>query len=138
LKAAKYARFEPFASAFSHPGMEIIAHDRKQPIMFFLNVGSTLIFRQKPRGSMKFNPIKRILYTDKGEIIKKLNCPYKVAFSEPAIDSSNDEHTCDICNGQIIDTNGYEDEALLQLSKNINLCFKVDATQPNLRIVYIQ
>jgi hypothetical protein len=88
---------------------------------------------------MKYNPIKRILYTDKGEIIRKLDCPYKVAFSEPVTDlPANDEHICSICNGEIIDTTGYEDEALLKLSKTVNLCFKVDASQPNLRIVYIQ
>jgi hypothetical protein len=86
---------------------------------------------------MRFNPIKRILYTDKGEIIRKLNCPYKVDSMETEAASSVG-HICDICNGEIINTIEYEDEALLQLSKNINLCFKVDATQPNLQIVYIQ
>lgn len=86
---------------------------------------------------MKFNPIKRILYTDKGEIIRKLDCPYKVTFSDDVTPMVNGDHICDICNGEIIDTNRYEDEALLQLGKNMSLCFKVDATQANLRIIYI-
>jgi hypothetical protein len=86
---------------------------------------------------MKFNPIKRILYTDKGEIIRKLDCPYKVTFSDGIEHVPHGHDICDICNGEIIDTTGYEDEALLQLGKNINLCFKVDAAQPNLRIIYI-
>lgn len=86
---------------------------------------------------MKFNPIKRILYTDKGEIIRKLDCPYKVTFSNALTPTAHGDHICDICHGEIIDTNSYEDEALLQLGKNMNLCFKVDAAQSNLRIVYI-
>jgi hypothetical protein len=86
---------------------------------------------------MKFNPIKRILYTDKGEIIKKLNCPYKVGFAETTAVAVEDEHICSICNGIIVDTYGIEDEALLQLSKTANLCFKVDTAQPNLRVIYI-
>jgi hypothetical protein len=86
---------------------------------------------------MKFNPIKRILYTDKGEIIRKLNCPYKVTFSDPISDAPSGDHICDICNGEIVDTNGLEDEALLQLGKAANLCFKVDPTQPNLKIIYV-
>ena len=86
---------------------------------------------------MKFNPIKRILYTDKGEVIRKLDCPYKVTFSDHLSHDAHGDDVCDICNGQIVDTTGYEDEALLQLSKNINLCLKVDASQPNLRIIYI-
>lgn len=86
---------------------------------------------------MKFNPIKRILYTDKGEIIRKLNCPYTVTVTEPVPHVPQGDNICDICNGEIIDTTRFEDEALLQLSKNTNLCFKVDASQPNLRIIYI-
>jgi hypothetical protein len=86
---------------------------------------------------MKFNPIKRILYTDKGEIIGKLDCPYKVSFTEePQV--SADDNICSICNNEIVDTNGYDDEALLRLSKSINLCLKVDSAQPNLRVLYIQ
>jgi len=85
---------------------------------------------------MKFNPIRRILYTDKGEIIGKLDCPYKVSFTESP-EPVND-NICSICNKEIVDTNGYDDEALLQLSKSINLCLKVDSAQPNLRVLYIQ
>ena len=87
---------------------------------------------------MKFNPIKRILYTDKGEVIKKLDCPYKVTFSEPTIDSPVNEHICSICNGEIVDTNGYDDADLLRLmDKGHNLCFKVEPDQANVKIVYI-
>jgi hypothetical protein len=87
---------------------------------------------------MKFNPIKRILYTDKGEIIRKLDCPYKVTLTESISDASDSEHVCEICNGEIVDITRYDDEGLLQLSKKTNLCFKVDSAQPNLRMVYIQ
>jgi hypothetical protein len=87
---------------------------------------------------MKFNPIKRILYTDKGEIITKLDCPYKVTFSESTEEAPEDDHICSICNGKIVDTYGIEDEALLEMSRSTNLCFKVDETQPNLRMIYIQ
>jgi hypothetical protein len=89
---------------------------------------------------MKFNPIKRILYTDKGDIIKKLDCPYKVHFSEPVTDAAPvDEHTCHICNGQIIDVKNYQESDLVKLSSNgSNVCFKIDTASPDLRIVYIQ
>ena len=87
---------------------------------------------------MKFNPVKRILYTDNGEIIGKLDCPYKASFIEPPLDAPADDKICSICNKEIVDTKGYEDEVLLQLSKKINLCLKVDSAQPNLRVLYIQ
>ncbi len=84
---------------------------------------------------MRFNPVKRILYTDKGEVIRKLDCPYRVSLPENSCEPHS-EHICDICNGEIIDTNAFDDDVLLQLGKNLSLCFKVDATQPNLRLVY--
>ena len=87
---------------------------------------------------MKFNPIKRILYTDKGEVIRKLGCPYKVSFSEPVSDAPNAGNICTICNGEIVETDGYDEASLLVLSQNINLCFKVDAYQHNVHVVYIQ
>jgi hypothetical protein len=86
---------------------------------------------------MKFNPIKRILYTDKGEVIRKLNCPYRVTIPEPDTHIPQGDNICDICNCEIVDTTRFEDEALLQLSKNMNLCFKVEASQPNVRVIYI-
>jgi hypothetical protein len=87
---------------------------------------------------MKFNPIRRILYTDKGEIIGKLDCPYKVSFTQADPPLPANDNICSICNKEIVDTDGYDDEALLELSKTINLCLKVDSAQPNLRVLYIQ
>lgn len=86
---------------------------------------------------MRFNPIKRILYTDKGEMIRKLSCPFKVTVDEIAPEPPSGDHICDICLGEIIDTEGFDDESLLQLSQRSNVCFKVDATQPNIRIIYV-
>ncbi|MFN5848104.1 MAG: hypothetical protein ACK43K_06410 [Chitinophagales bacterium] len=31
---------------------------------------------------MKFNPIKNELYTDSGELLKKLHCPYRMAWED--------------------------------------------------------
>jgi hypothetical protein len=88
---------------------------------------------------MKFNPIKRILYTDNGEVIKKLNCPYKVSFSAPVPHTSLSGQTCDICNGTIVDTSTYADDDLLSIIRsNINVCFKIDPYQPNVKIVYVR
>ena len=87
---------------------------------------------------MRFNPVKRILYTDKGEVIKKLDCPYKVTLSEAMLDSPIADNVCDICNGEIVDTSSMNEEQLLTLSKHSNVCFKIDPAQRNVNIVYIQ
>jgi hypothetical protein len=88
---------------------------------------------------MKFNPIKRILYTDKGEVITKLSCPYKVSFTGEVTSESFSDHICDICNGEIVDTSSLGDDDLLTLAKtSSNLCIKIDPMQHNVRIVYIQ
>ena len=88
--------------------------------------------------AMKFNPITKTLYTDNGQLIKKMHCPYpSLKWSDlSSIDGSIDK-LCSICESNILDTKEYSDEALLkQLMKEPDTCLKLDFNQENIRIVH--
>jgi hypothetical protein len=85
--------------------------------------------------NMKFNPIKRILYTDGGEVIKKLECPFTV--SDDSYSHTGSDEFCHICNQPVVDTSKASDAELMRLaSQHPGLCLKVDPAQQNLQIVY--
>lgn len=88
---------------------------------------------------MKFNPIKRTLYADNGDLITKLACPFKVDLPEGELLSTPDKIRCDICNGEIVDTSGLNEEEIIKLTQtSSHLCLKIDPTQANVRIVYMR
>jgi hypothetical protein len=84
--------------------------------------------------SMKYNPIKKELYSDKGEFIKKLACPFLMNWSELQPIKVG-VRNCNQCNRAIIDTAILEDDALLEIVRtNPNTCLKVDLNQNNLTV----
>lgn len=87
---------------------------------------------------MKFNPIKRILYTEEGQLIKKLDCPFTISAKEDSPKSGTQYYTlCKICSQQLIDTSTWSDAELLEYTeKHPTVCLKVDPKQKNVRIVY--
>jgi hypothetical protein len=84
---------------------------------------------------MKFNPITKCLYTDNGEFIKKLNCPYKINWEDmEVIDLTI--RKCLNCDHMIVDTGTLKDEQLFEMVRqNPSTCLKIDLNQSNLKIV---
>ncbi len=86
---------------------------------------------------MKFNPIKKALYTDSDKLIKKLHCPYKKQWDNL---SENDEKSkkCLTCNEVVVDTQFFSEKELVEMVKeNPDVCVKVDLLQDNIRVVTI-
>lgn len=87
---------------------------------------------------MKFNPITSQLFTDKGLLIKKIECPFKVKWNDLEKNkSTNDFRTCNNCDNVVLDTKYLSDLDLLnKIKENENTCFKVNLNQDNLKIIH--
>ena len=85
---------------------------------------------------MKFNPITKKLFSDDGQLIKKVNCPYKMQWDDLSpIDNEINIKRCSICDHNIIDTANLNDVQLLNLVReNPKTCFKINFNQQNLKI----
>lgn len=83
---------------------------------------------------MKFDPISEDLYTDGGEFVKQMNCPYKVKWENLEVTDSN-ARMCSNCDHEIIDTELLSDDELLDLVKNNpSTCLKIDLNQNNTKL----
>ncbi|NGX85394.1 hypothetical protein [Aequorivita sp. KMM 9714] len=65
---------------------------------------------------MKFDPITKDVYTDKGEFVKTLNCPYKMSWDKLEVINSS-SRKCVNCDHLIIDTENLTDHNLLDIIK---------------------
>lgn len=75
---------------------------------------------------MKYNPITKKLYTDKGELIKELYCPLSKEWSNLK------KGYCDSCNKMVYDTSKMKDQEVLDfVKKNPKSCLKVDLITSN-------
>ena len=84
---------------------------------------------------MKFNPLTKDVYTDKGEFVKTMNCPYKMSWDN--LETTNSTmRKCANCDHLILDTEGITDEELLKIVRqNPETCLKIDLNQHNIKIV---
>jgi Fe-S-cluster-containing dehydrogenase component len=84
---------------------------------------------------MKFDPLSKHIYTDKGEFVKTMNCPYKMTWDNLEITNST-MRKCTNCDHLIVDTESISDEDLLKIVRqNPDTCLKIDLNQHNLKIV---
>lgn len=84
---------------------------------------------------MKFDPLTKDIYTDKGVFIKTMNCPYKMTWDNLEITNST-MRKCTNCDHLIVDTESISDEDLLKIVRqNPETCLKIDLNQHNLKIV---
>ncbi len=84
---------------------------------------------------MKFDPIKKEVYTDKDEFVKKMNCPYKMNWDK--LERANSTmRKCSNCDHLIVDTEFLSDDELLSMVKlNPYTCLKIDLNQHNIKII---
>lgn len=84
---------------------------------------------------MKFNPLTKEIFTDNGEFVKTMNCPYKMTWDQ--LETTNlTMRKCSNCDHFIVDTDGKTDDFLLKIVKqNPETCLKIDLNQHNIKIV---
>ena len=84
---------------------------------------------------MRFDPIKKEVYSDQGEFIKKMNCPYKLNWV--SLEATNTRfRNCSNCDRLVVDTKFLSDDELQNMVKqNPNTCLKIDLNQNNLKII---
>ncbi len=75
---------------------------------------------------MKYNPITKTLFTDDNQLLKKMNCPFKMDWNN--LESiSPTSRSCTTCQKEIYDAMQYSDEQLLEMFKlNPDSCVKID------------
>ena len=84
---------------------------------------------------MKFNPLTKEIYTDKGEFVKTMNCPYKMNWDNLENTIIN-MRKCANCDHLIVDTEVITDDELLKMVRqNPDICLKIDLNQQNIKIV---
>ncbi len=88
--------------------------------------------------TLKFNPVTNQLFTDDGQLIKKLQCPYRIDWDSLEEDLGNaGNRKCSQCNHNIIDASNYPQEALVKmLGEAPNTCLKITLIDPNLQMIH--
>lgn len=84
---------------------------------------------------MKFDPLKKEIYTDNSVLVKTMNCPYKMSWDNLEITNTT-KRKCINCDHLIVDTEGMTDDELLKIIRqNPDTCLKIDLNQANIKIV---
>ena len=85
---------------------------------------------------MKFDPITKEVFTDNGEFIKKLDCPYKMNWDDLEEVNNPILRNCSICDQSIIDTENISDDELLKMVRHKpDTCIKIDLNQHNIKLI---
>jgi hypothetical protein len=86
---------------------------------------------------VKFDPLSRVLYTDRGELIKRLSCDVPRAKRQLTAAGEAGTFRCSACSKQVKGTAGLTDEAVVELMRRQpDACLRVDLVQDNVRVVY--
>ena len=84
---------------------------------------------------MRINPLTKEVYTNQGEFIKKMDCPFEMDWDNLTIGNKPQSRNCAQCNQSIIDTAYLSDEELLNtLKENPHTCLKIDLQQANIQL----
>ena len=84
---------------------------------------------------MRFNPLTKDIFTDKGEFIKTMNCPYKMNWDNLE-EGNSTSRKCAICEHLITDITNFSDEEILNIvQQNPDSCLKIDLNQNNIKII---
>ncbi|TFV94478.1 hypothetical protein E4S40_10680 [Algoriphagus kandeliae] len=83
---------------------------------------------------MKYNPLTKKLFTDKGEFIKELHCPFQPDWKKMKVNLKDQTiRNCNFCQHPVLDTSRISDELILEIvQKEPHTCLKIDLDQSNL------
>jgi hypothetical protein len=85
---------------------------------------------------MKYFLPTRSLYTDKGELIKRLECPKRKRWVDLSQGDETAYRTCDQCDRSVYDTAKLSEGEVLQLlERERGACLRVSAYQENVEVV---
>jgi hypothetical protein len=85
---------------------------------------------------MKFNPITKKLYTDSGELIKRLHCPLRMQWAQLRQNPVTPHRMCIACERTVLDTDDMTDaELLAKVQAHPSICLSVSARQANVTII---
>ena len=86
---------------------------------------------------MKLNPITQELFTDEGELIKRLHCPHNLRWDEMITDEGRAKNNiCTNCDHEIIDPSGYSDSKLLELVRwKEKCCIALDLHRGDVKVI---
>ncbi len=81
------------------------------------------------------NIIDKDIYTEKGELIKTIDCPKKVSIKDLRKDKDKSLY-CNNCEKTILDTEYMSEDNLIKtLKKDKNTCLKISRLNPMFRFV---
>ena len=84
---------------------------------------------------MKFDPLTKQVYTDKGEFVKTMHCPFKMSWDKLAPINST-LRKCSNCDFLIVDTAVLADDDILKIVRqNPDTCLKINLNQHNIKIL---
>jgi hypothetical protein len=85
--------------------------------------------------TMKFNPTTKQVFTNSGELIKKLDCPFRMDWE--GMEKASDHHrSCTVCGRAVLDTEKFSDaELLARVKEDPQTCLKIGLNQENVILV---
>ena len=85
---------------------------------------------------MILNKNTKELFTDRGEFIKRMHCPFKKQWAELYKTESSLTRLCTECGKAVLDTQKFSDRELLNLiNRNPETCLRVNSIQSNLTVI---
>jgi len=85
---------------------------------------------------MKFNPIKGLLYSSQGSIVKELRCPIGVTWDSLEGSPGAANKRCKQCSRDIRDIlNMSELETIKMLQDDPTTCVRIDLNDPKIKVV---
>lgn len=85
---------------------------------------------------MQFNPITKDVFTDKGQFIKRMDCPLKITWNALSpLDGNIQKMDCLQCKNFVIDTGNLTDGTLQAIiNYEPKTCIKISLSQANVTI----
>jgi len=84
---------------------------------------------------MKFNPNTKQLFTNEGDLLKRLHCPHGVKWNDLHHSDAIKKY-CHFCGKNIIDTQNLDDDAVIAIViQDEGVCLKLDLNDPAIRII---
>ena len=86
---------------------------------------------------MQFDPQTQTLFTDQGEVIKRLRCSYRRRWHQLRLLTGTPHRSCSTCERSVLDTAQLtEEEVVAQVRRDPNTCLRVRANQDNVTILW--
>lgn len=87
---------------------------------------------------MIFNLSTKELFSDEGDFIKKLHCPYYIKWRELDSSKGSSHKTCGLCKKTIYNSTDMNENQVVDLvTSNPEACLKIDLNQNNIKTVGI-